>query len=353
MTPDQLLAQLDDAVSALDQPTMDGLNTYFVSRAAHQAGLKVALSGLGSDEIFGGYSTFMTVPRAESVAGLGRWVPGPLRRLTAGMAVRIASGDAVRKAAAAWRSPRDFPHSYYFTRLLFTPSRVRRLLSPYFEDREEGRAEISVWRKRMQDTAREAARLDSFTSVSCFELQSYMLNTLLRDTDTVSMANSLEVRVPFLDHRLVEFVARLPKAAKCRSGVPKASAGRVIVRPAAGRCCGPVQADVHISLGRVAQRSAGRASVTGFGESHARAAKIYEPASCPWRLAKLRHRSYQLVTSLEPLCAQRVGAASPRWRGHGKGIRCDGRPPRCHCERSSEFTVLKQGESVPDAHTWN
>jgi asparagine synthase (glutamine-hydrolysing) len=222
LTPDQLLAQLDDAVNALDQPTMDGLNTYFVSRAAHQAGLKVALSGLGSDEIFGGYSTFSTVPRAEFVSGLGRWVPGPLRDLTAGMAVRIASGDAVRKAAAAWRSPRDFPHSYYFTRLLFTPSRVRRLLSRYFEDRQEGRVEVSVWRQRIQETARQAARLDSFTSVSCFELQSYMLNTLLRDTDAVSMASSLEVRVPFLDHRLVEFVARLPKAAKFRPGVPKA-----------------------------------------------------------------------------------------------------------------------------------
>ena len=138
------------------------------------------------------------------------------------MAVRIASGDAVRKAAAAWRSPRDFPHSYYFSRLLFTPSRVRRLLSRYFEDREEGRAEVSVWRKRIQETARQAARLDSFTSVSCFELQSYMLNTLLRDTDAVSMANSLEVRVPFLDHKLVEFVARLPRSVKFRPGVPKA-----------------------------------------------------------------------------------------------------------------------------------
>ena len=83
LTPGQVLAQLDDAVSALDQPTMDGLNTYFVSRAAHQAGLKVALSGLGGDEMFGGYSTFTTTPRAAFAARMGRWFPGPLRRLTA------------------------------------------------------------------------------------------------------------------------------------------------------------------------------------------------------------------------------------------------------------------------------
>jgi asparagine synthase (glutamine-hydrolysing) len=225
LSPDQVLEQLDDAVSALDQPTMDGLNTYFVSRAAHQAGLKVALSGLGGDEIFGGYSTFETVPRAAMVADLGRWIPAPLRRLTANVAVKIASGDAIRKAAAVWRSPKDFPHAYYFTRLLFTPSRVRRILAPYFESaktRGNDRGLDSAWRQRMQETTRQAARLDSFNSVSCFELQAYMLNTLLRDTDAVSMANSLEVRVPLLDHRVVEFVAGLPKAAKYRAGVPKA-----------------------------------------------------------------------------------------------------------------------------------
>jgi asparagine synthase (glutamine-hydrolysing) len=221
LAPDILVGQLDDAVKSLDQPTMDGLNTYFVSRAAAQSGLKVALSGLGSDEIFGGYSTFESTPRAAFVAGLGRWIPGPLRRFTAGAAVRIAAGDAVRKAAAAWRSPTDFPHAYYFTRLLFTPSRVRRLLAPYFDSKEYSGDHNNPWRARMAETAKQAAKLDSFTGVSCFELQSYMVNTLLRDTDSASMASSLEVRVPFLDHRLVEFVGRLPKSAKYNRDVPK------------------------------------------------------------------------------------------------------------------------------------
>ncbi len=220
LSPDELLAQLDEAVNSLDQPTMDGLNTYFVSRAARQAGLKVALSGLGSDEIFGGYSTFFTTPRAAFAAALGRWVPEPLRHLSASAAVRMASGDPMKKAAAAWRTPGAFPHAYYFTRTLFTPSRARRLLAPYFDSGEYS-GEESPWRARTRETARQAKRLDSFTSVSCFELQSYMVNTLLRDTDTASMANSLEVRVPFLDHRLVEFVGRLPKSAKFRAAIPK------------------------------------------------------------------------------------------------------------------------------------
>jgi asparagine synthase (glutamine-hydrolysing) len=222
LTPNQLLAQLEDAVKSLDQPTMDGLNTYFVSRAAQQAGLKVALSGLGSDEIFGGYSTFKTTPRAALVAGVGRWVPGPLRRLSAAVAISMVRTDVARKAAAAWRSPKDFPHAYYFTRTLFTPPRVRRLLAPYYESRDDWSGRESLWRARLRETARQATRLDSFTSVSCFELQSYMLNTLLRDTDAVSMANSLEVRVPFLDHRLVEYVGRLPKKVKYRPDISKA-----------------------------------------------------------------------------------------------------------------------------------
>ncbi|HEX3372185.1 MAG TPA: asparagine synthase (glutamine-hydrolyzing) [Candidatus Acidoferrales bacterium] len=222
LAPDTLVGQLDDAVKSLDQPTMDGLNTYFVSRAAAQSGLKVALSGLGSDEIFGGYSTFESTPRAAFVANIGRWIPGPFRRITAGAAVRIAAGDAIRKAAAAWRSPTEFPHAYFFTRLLFTPTRVRRLLAPYFESDEYSGERMNPWRSRMAETARQAAKLNSFTGVSCFELQSYMVNTLLRDTDSASMANSLEVRVPFLDHRLVEFVGRLPKNAKYNRDVPKA-----------------------------------------------------------------------------------------------------------------------------------
>ena len=101
------------------------------------------------------------------------------------------------------------------------PSRVRRLLAPYFDSDEYSGKHDNPWRERMRETARQAGQLDSFTSVSCFELQSYMVNTLLRDTDTASMANSLEVRVPFLDHRLVEFVGRLPKSVKYTPDVPK------------------------------------------------------------------------------------------------------------------------------------
>ncbi len=215
----EMLDHLDDAVGSLDQPTMDGMNTYFVSWAVHRAGLKVALSGLGGDEIFGGYATFASVPRAARLARASRYVPRALRSQTADLIGRAGGreSDARRKLAALWNDSQELPHPYFFARALFTPEQVARL--------RRGDSDLQAqtpWRKWLDDSARQAARLDSFSAVSCLEARSYMAQTLLRDTDSVSMAHSLEVRVPFLDHLLVEHVSRLPARVKQRSGVNKA-----------------------------------------------------------------------------------------------------------------------------------
>jgi len=214
-----MLSRLDDAVGALDQPSMDGINTYFVSWAAMQAGLKVVLSGLGSDELFGGYRTFYSTPQVQSLATLAARVPAGIRSILVSASEKIASrftgADAHRKMAALWQNPDSLPHPYFYTRLLFTPTQVSNLLVP------NSTSLSTPWYSWMQHTAQVCQHLDEFTAVSCLESRSYMLNTLLRDTDSMSMAHSLEVRVPYLDHPVVEFVTRLPEALKRSSGVSK------------------------------------------------------------------------------------------------------------------------------------
>jgi len=205
----EVLSRLDEAVAAFDLPSMDGVNTYFVSWAARQAGLKVALSGLGSDELFGGYDSFRSTPTVALTGELANHLPTPIRRFVANTFDHIwGSGDSpdrVRKATSAIRDSHSLPHPYFFTRLLFTPEAMTA---------DSGAWRQTGWWQWLGDAARQAESMDQFTTISWLELRSYMLNTLLRDTDAVSMRNSLEVRVPFLDTPLVEYVLSVPESVK-------------------------------------------------------------------------------------------------------------------------------------------
>jgi len=226
---DDMLSRMEEAIAALDQPTMDGVNNYFVSWAAREVGLKVALSGLGGDELFAGYQTFDDARRLRQLEQVARFVPASFRRLSvplvAGLLGSQSSADGARKISDAWQMPDALPHSYFFARLLFPPSSVVRLTEPHYRKSLVGIDGVTLeptwlgWFERVADQARLA---EPVAGISWLEMRTYMSSTLLRDTDSVSMARSLEVRVPFLDTPFVEFICALPNNARVRNDRKKA-----------------------------------------------------------------------------------------------------------------------------------
>lgn len=214
-----LLKMLPGALNALDQPTLDGTNVYVISCAVRDAGVTVVLSGQGGDEIFGGYPTFRQVEQA------GRW----RKRLAVVPCLAWAGGAMLWNVLQSRR--RVIPDkvgqwlsgdgsavtTYCLLRQVFPPSTRRALFPGAHRVSPEG---LPV--NLAQFLRDRVESLDSFNLVSLLECRTYLGNMLLRDGDVMSMAHSLEVRVPFLDRRLVEMVSKLPGRSKLDGPLPKA-----------------------------------------------------------------------------------------------------------------------------------
>ena len=210
------LAALPGALAAMDQPTIDGLNTYLISQQTRAAGIKVALSGLGGDELFAGYSTFRSVPRMEQFAQAWRHVPGVVRGTLAGALARLwPKNDQNRKLATLARANGNLLHPYFLARQLFDIAQCHELLA------SSAGSFIERANQSLKSSLDHARRFDAVNRVSYLEARCYMLNTLLRDSDVMSMAHGLEVRVPLIDHRLAETLMALPGSAKLSPSTPK------------------------------------------------------------------------------------------------------------------------------------
>jgi asparagine synthase (glutamine-hydrolysing) len=197
-----------EAISRMDQPTIDGVNTYVVSEAARRAGFTVALSGLGGDEFFGGYASFRRAPLLEQIRHWALRSPG-LARL-AGRLMENHGPESARQLGQYLEHGDHWEHPYFLQRTLFFAAQAEALSSAGEPSAEADRAAET----RRQALLEEAGGLDRHNQVSFLEARTYMANMLLRDSDQMSMAHSLELRVPLVDDMLAGRLLATPGVAK-------------------------------------------------------------------------------------------------------------------------------------------
>lgn len=197
LSPNECLFKLPDALTSMDHPSGDGINTYIVSEATKKAGITMALSGMGSDELFAGYPLFKRLYKLEKM----KWVSGfPFVSFPFHIMNMLKPSPASNKLLEIAGLPNwSLENTYPVTRETFTKKETERLLKLVtYNDRN-----LMLNKKH-----------EILSRISVAELSNYLPDVLLRDTDQMSMAHALEVRVPFLDYTLVEYVLGLSDEVK-------------------------------------------------------------------------------------------------------------------------------------------
>jgi asparagine synthase (glutamine-hydrolysing) len=191
-------------IAAMDQPSIDGVNTWFVAKAAREAGLKVALSGLGGDELLAGYPSFVDLPRwrrrfgpVAAVPGFGKVARALIRVLAPGFARDRPKALGLLEYARSWAG------TYMLRRGLFLPYELKEVMDP--DVAREGLRRLKPLRRLAAALSPEPG--SNVGRVCVLESAHYMRNQLLRDADWAGMAHGVEIRVPLVDVRLLERLA--------------------------------------------------------------------------------------------------------------------------------------------------
>ncbi len=200
LRPEAMLDELTNALDAMDTPSGDGINTYVVSKAIQEKGIRVALSGVGGDELFAGYPIFLNYIHLLQK----RWIwdaPEKLRNLAGAFLGKGERKDRMRQILKL--SSPEIAQSYPIFRQIISPASLRELTNLNGSDQE-------TLSNQLLNKKQALARLPFYSQVTAAEYMGYTQQTLLKDTDQMSMANSLEIREPFFDQDLVEFVMSVP-----------------------------------------------------------------------------------------------------------------------------------------------
>ncbi|MEM8901348.1 MAG: asparagine synthase (glutamine-hydrolyzing) [Bacteroidota bacterium] len=207
LNPQKMLEDLPEALAAMDSPSADGINSYLVSKYTRKAGLKVALSGLGGDELFAGYPVFKYWHKLLQYQRLWN-ITAFARKMAAGYVGRLVQGNQRTRLQEILQINRlNLPEIYPIFRKLQVKEELAELLLL-------SEKEVNMPAQLLNSSASSWEKLSELSKVSWAEISTYTQNVLLRDADQMSMAHGLEVRVPFFDHELIDYVLGIPDDVK-------------------------------------------------------------------------------------------------------------------------------------------
>jgi asparagine synthase (glutamine-hydrolysing) len=219
LTEARFVENLESALDGLDQPTFDGLNAYYISRAIREAGFTVALSGMGGDELFGGYGSYRDLPALHRWSRRAAWMPRSLQIAAARLATWPLRRSGTVPPQTRWaklpemvRHGDDLLALYQLAYALFLPGFQHELLAPDFAEPLADGLPAAMQQRLITETRGRTP----LSAISVMEQRLFLGERLLRDNDVASMACSLEQRVPLVDQIVLESVHRMPDDARYR-----------------------------------------------------------------------------------------------------------------------------------------